>query len=687
MPATRLLSTITAVTVFNQGALVSRHADLSGLSDRPRQVRVSGLPLCLDDASVRVACDSAVASDLSVVLEVPDADTTLPPADDTDLRAAVLAEQQAQARLNQVKAWHDELSALTIVKRPQSARGTPPPLSPTAARLTLITFQQERAQRLTDDIARLEEDLRLACERRQTAQAVVDSATNARQTRPDEVRKTVLITLDWPESGKLGTLRLDYLVPGARWTPSYIVRFSPDLAEAQVQLRAAVCQRSGENWSGVTVTLSTADALGWHDLPELPSLRIGRRQAPPAKPGWREPPTGARDLFIDFDRATRRENGVDQDIPEPREDTTSAAMAAARSATKVRDEHVQRKALFAKALSELPDESRKSRRMAPPSAPPPSPVSSSDMMADTLSEEAPNEPPSPSFIEPAATLLDFRHLGLPAPTNDRRGYLRPGQPQENYRLENAPWANEALRVLSGARQAAELRQLAFPVRCQAPNAGLFAYSYVAELPVTIASDGAWHVVPLCERRTTATLTHIVVPREAREVFRVAEFANPLALPLLPGPADVYLGEHFFLAVDLRLTVVGGTVRLGLGVEQGITVARNATFNEDVAGMLRGSLTLDHHVTLDLANKLPRAIALEIRERVPVAHETEKECVVKIGAVTPSWEDYRPTDQPSLPGAHCWRLRLAAGAVQKVSFHYTVTIPAKNEIVGGNRREV
>ena len=207
MPATSLPSTITAVTVFNQGALISRRANLSALADRPRQVRLSGLPLCLDDASVRVACDGAVASDLSVMLEVPDADSTLPPADDTELSASVLAEQQAQAHLAQVQTWRDELAALTIVKRPQPARGALPPPSPTAARLTLITFHQERAQHLTRETARLEEELRVAHERRQKAQAAVDAATNARQTRPDEVRKTVLVTLDWPASGNPGTLR------------------------------------------------------------------------------------------------------------------------------------------------------------------------------------------------------------------------------------------------------------------------------------------------------------------------------------------------------------------------------------------------------------------------------------------------------------------------------------------------
>ena len=60
-------------------------------------------------------------------------------------------------------------------------------------------------------------------------------------------------------------------------------------------------QRSAEDWRDVALTLSTAEPTRFTSLPELPSFRIGRRQRPPARRGWREPPAGADALFADYD--------------------------------------------------------------------------------------------------------------------------------------------------------------------------------------------------------------------------------------------------------------------------------------------------------------------------------------------------------------------------------------------------
>ena len=39
--------------------------------------------------------------------------------------------------------------------------------------------------------------------------------------------------------------------------------------------------------------LSTAEAQSWTELPELASIRIGRRQPSPPRVGWRPPPAWA----------------------------------------------------------------------------------------------------------------------------------------------------------------------------------------------------------------------------------------------------------------------------------------------------------------------------------------------------------------------------------------------------------
>jgi len=55
-----------------------------------------------------------------------------------------------------------------------------------------------------------------------------------------------------------GTVRLHYLVSGAGWTPAYNLRLSENGQAAVIEYLADVHQQSGEDWNGVTLTLSTA---------------------------------------------------------------------------------------------------------------------------------------------------------------------------------------------------------------------------------------------------------------------------------------------------------------------------------------------------------------------------------------------------------------------------------------------
>ena len=77
-----------------------------------------------------------------------------------------------------------------------------------------------------------------------------------RPGRPAEaLRVTVLI-----EARTIGdfTLDLSYTVSNARWTPVYTVRALPDGGEAELSISGLIQQRSGENWEGVRMALSTS---------------------------------------------------------------------------------------------------------------------------------------------------------------------------------------------------------------------------------------------------------------------------------------------------------------------------------------------------------------------------------------------------------------------------------------------
>ncbi|NVN98311.1 MAG: mucoidy inhibitor MuiA family protein [Geobacteraceae bacterium] len=97
---------------------------------------------------------------------------------------------------------------------------------------------------------------------------LADLGRNSRK----EVR-TAEVTIDAAAAMKLD-LELSYLVSQARWEPTYDIRLSPDGKSAELLYRAVVAQSSGEDWSGVNLSLSTAAPSVGSAPPELQPWNI-----------------------------------------------------------------------------------------------------------------------------------------------------------------------------------------------------------------------------------------------------------------------------------------------------------------------------------------------------------------------------------------------------------------------------
>jgi hypothetical protein len=69
-------------------------------------------------------------------------------------------------------------------------------------------------------------------------------------------------------------LRLRYLVGRATWSPSYNVRTGADRKEVVVEYNASIQQMSGEDWTDVVMTLSTATPSLVAKAPELTPLAV-----------------------------------------------------------------------------------------------------------------------------------------------------------------------------------------------------------------------------------------------------------------------------------------------------------------------------------------------------------------------------------------------------------------------------
>lgn len=74
------------------------------------------------------------------------------------------------------------------------------------------------------------------------------------------------------------TLHVEYLVGACGWQPSYDLRAAKDLAKVDMTYRARVWQQSGEDWSDVQLSLSTAQPQRGAQGPEPMPVKLGLQE-------------------------------------------------------------------------------------------------------------------------------------------------------------------------------------------------------------------------------------------------------------------------------------------------------------------------------------------------------------------------------------------------------------------------
>lgn len=605
--------------------------------------------------------------------------------------------------------------------------------------LAVASLVTAEVQALDERVAALDRAIERIQREEQAARVDAAQASAAERSGEGPPRLEVLIRFG-PAAAQQGQrgpagLCVEYAVHAARWWPAYAARFSRGATRVAWHLDALVAQASGEDWEGARISLSTADLIEDARLPELGSLRLGRAQ-PPARRGYRPPPEGLDALFQGYDRFAAalppavvrqiagggRELEVRRQAPPPPlpassraapdgfdDETTSpgmlldqelarhglgpppppppgmaapvgGAMPPPMQAPPPRMAPPPPPASMSAAMPLMPAAPGPARR--PSAAAPPMPKAADDGLALAPQQARggggppgapPLEPPEPAAIEPADAWLDFDALRL-APVGDRarRGRL--------------------MRDPGGDRREAErarglIEGLPNPPRAVDPRAsrGRFDHLYAAQGAVDVPGSGVPQRVGLAVAEAPAAPRFVTVPREAAEVFREAEIQNPFEAPLLAGPVDIFIDGALLTQSAVAAVDRGGLLRVGLGVEDRLRVARNARVEEESAGLLGGSLAVGHEVTIDLSSSLGRPVTVEVLDRYPVTDDKDLE--IKLLASQPRAQGYTQAEigEPIRRGLR-WSVEVPAGKKAQITFSYRLNFSAKSEVVGGNRRE-
>jgi len=293
----------------------------------------------------------------------------------------------------------------------------------------------------------------------------------------------------------------------------------------------------------------------------------------------------------------------------------------------------------------------------------------------------------------ASGILRWSHMRLAGPDDGGRGKLSAEASIDRLLALLPTQTADAQRAVRQAVQQAKqaeqrLLSASLPSGTTPPTAR--GPLCVFEVPTPVRqfhSDGRFHRFEAFTVDGAAKEELRVVPRESDDVFRFC-LLDTGKTQTPTGPLAVYEKGVFVVESELRDDAGKATREVGLGVEPGVVVKHRVVHvKQEEKGLVSADSLVDHDVELEVASHLKRIQELVVFDRLPQPADGVKNVEVELTGSQPKAErvQHGPSDERLQHGLR-WRLVLQPGDVRTVKHSYRITLPAKEELRGGNRRE-
>jgi len=234
-------------------------------------------------------------------------------------------------------------------------------------------------------------------------------------------------------------------------------------------------------------------------------------------------------------------------------------------------------------------------------------------------------------------------------------HLRGGRSSEVKTYVDAPAISYAERTVAGSE---------------------FAANLVIAKPVELETGAEPRRVLVVQRRIPGTFVREAIPRYSDHVFVRGTLVNPLDVPILAGPAEVYVESApaqegppvtNFVGKDMMEDIAPGEeFTMYLGADQSLKVEQE--ISREVlsrAGSRKTKIRYTVSITSESFRKLPAE--LWVLDRVPVS--VIKDVAVRNVEILPE------PDEHDDEGLLTWKLTLDAGERAEILTEYTVEFPS------------
>ena len=557
-----IASTITAATVYLEGAQVERSASRSIPAGRSTLV-LTGLTSKLDPGSVQVTLSNPDLLLLSVNHRLNFG--RQPEVSPAEERLVERLEALDRRRLDIATEAEILKEEEAILKANRNFAGQQTGMDAEDLRRA-VEFHRERLTVIKRGYLVIGDSLRILDERRDLLEAQL--AELGAERAPQKATGEFVVEIQADRSVTTD-LTLKYLIPEAGWTPRYDLRVTDIVSPVDLRYRAGVYQNSGEDWTDIDLKLSSGDPTENSVLPELQVWRLYPNSRPPsyrAAAGKRAP--------VNY-RVRTIQGVVVEESGEPLIGATVMIPATAIG-----------------TVTDLDGQYRL------------------DVPAGTTQ------------LEVSYTGYNTVRTGITS--GQQRIVMEAGEalsevvvtgsmPKIRIRGQSSKKRNKR-RTESDAAGYVDMRSVPTSVEQQATTV-----TFDIELPYTIPSDGKPRSVEIAQHKIPTSYEYFAVPKVRPVAYLTAELTGWDQFNLLKGEAQLFFEGTYLGNSYLDVDQTRDTLQVSLGKDVAVIVKRepNREFR-DRGGFLSGKQTLSRGYTIDVRNTKPYPIRLTVRDQVPVS---------------------------------------------------------------------
>jgi len=260
-------SKIDAVTVYLDRAMITRTVDID-LVKGSQDLVIDNLPAYIIDDSVRVMGQGSVKAKISgvKVKRIFLQEHQLKKIEELrgELEKIKDEKKQIEDKLVSLNTQKKFIESIKISSSDKISKELYIQKADTKNWDKVLDFIYQKLGGINEQAILFEQEKRILLKKIKALEAELNRYRSKRLPE----KKLVEIAIEAAAEGKM-TLRINYLIPGARWIPSYDVRVDSDSSSICLNYYGIISQKTGEDWKNVKLSLSTAKPHISGLLPEL----------------------------------------------------------------------------------------------------------------------------------------------------------------------------------------------------------------------------------------------------------------------------------------------------------------------------------------------------------------------------------------------------------------------------------